>query len=275
MGKNRKNRQPSQVSVAELMKIAGEEFVPKPRLEIAASDSAHQVAAGEWNGQSVIVKPYRSKGGFRKATNEFKVTNHVIAEGLPAFEPLKVIDLRHQRAALYISRYVPDLIGSHTLTYEEDPTTPKGRAVAEAAGDIAFLLGTLHGKKIKHGDFQLKNTAFLAQDVFSGSYMGPSVHDFENGVIYQGSFNGIDFADAAKQDVQTLFHSMGTRQFGGHDSIIAEDVARENVVNQYLLSDGAALLGPLATAKMIDKAMINFHNGRDNKSIYNTPLALH
>lgn len=273
MSKKRKNRAPSELPVHELMRTVGENFVQHERRLIAASDSAHKVVLGELDGQSVAVKPYRSKHGLQyKARNEFNVTNEVWRKGIRTAEPLKVIPLKRQRVALYISRYIPDLIGAHTLSYESDPETFKGAAVSEAVTDVVGLLGSLHDKGITHGDAQLKNFAFSSHDVFSDRHKDPYVYDFENGMIHQEGAASQKFVDASRGDIQKLVHSLGSRQYGGFDDEVAEDLIREHVVEQYLEASSAYRLGTFATARVVDRTMANFQNGRENKKIYNPSI---
>lgn len=272
MGKNHKNIKASEATVGELMSKAGERFITNTRRSIAATDSAHRATFGELDGQDVFVKPFRSKNGIRKATNELQVTQRAAEVGIPTTDALKVIDLRRQRVALFVSKYVSGLSGAHTLSYETDPDTLKGIAVADAAASLMGAVGALHGSKITHGDPQPKNFAFTEAELVEDTFR-PIVFDFENGQVHSRNSPVIgQFADNAKQDVQKLAHGLGTRQFGGFDYNVAAEVMRNEVLESYLESPGAELLGSFVTAQIIDRSMSSFAAGRENKSIYNIPL---
>lgn len=254
-------QKPIEPSVQEIMAEAGEHFIPDEDKLIAAEDSGHKVEIGELNGQTVAVKPFLGSTREQKADNEFLVTHNVEVEGLRTVEPLRRLDVRQKRAALFISRYIPDLLGAHTIGLEEDPFTNRGDAVGSAISDITRTLGDLHSRLITHGDAQPKNFQFSTKDVFDGRPLKPLMIDFEKGKSHSSAFSD-EFIYGATNDVIWLGNNLGLRRFGGVDNDFADEVIRERVVETYLHTHGAELLGKNETSDLVDLTIDAFHQGR-------------
>lgn len=261
-------RTPSQEAVPELMKSAGEAFELNERRTIGASDSAHQAVFGTYQGQEVVVKPFRSKFAWQKAHNEELVTQKAHKLGFDTVEPIKVIDLRRQRAALFISKYIPDVIGAHTLNYERDPESGEGKALTRPVSSIASSLGELHGRGLTHGDSQLKNFGFRAADSFRAEQAEPVMFDFESGMMHGMKGIGREmYVAKACEDVGRLLVSLGDRQYGGRQTNDASELVRETVMQPYMDSPAVEMLGQLALMKVIDHGQAKFMEGREERQL--------
>lgn len=255
----------SEVSfVQTLMHSVGESFTPDTNKLIAASDSGHQAEIGDREGEVVVAKSFKGRHRTSRAHNEFLITHNVQMEGFRTIDPVSVIDVPLHKRTLFISRYIPGLISAHTLSLGEDPLTNKGEGVGSAVGDIVRMLGGLHGRFIVHGDAQPKNFAFSEKDVFDGRRLYPLVYDFERGKDYGGVVSS-DFIAGAIKDVVWQAHRMGIRRFGGEDEELAEEVARECILEVYMKTRGAELLGSFTTSRLIDRVMDGFRKGREGK----------
>jgi len=264
----RKKFKSSQKPVEVLLERKGREFTPAPQKLLGASDSAHAAVIGKLDGKDVVIKPFRSKGGMLKAQVEEKITNEALVRGIRTPSPLEVINLKQQGVALYVSEYIPNLIGAHTLSYEVERRTYEEFALSSAVRAQVRALGNLHGKNITHGDAQLKNIHFSSAEVFNAdSALSPYLLDFENGQLHEGLRSSVkDYESGVIGDLSRFAVSLGARQYGGLDSELAQEVFRDNVVARYLTSPGGQSIGRMATSTLIDSSVDSFKQGRNNKA---------
>jgi len=269
----RRNRKPSQKPIKELLARAGREFEPDYDKLLGASDSAHQAEIGLLDGEVVAVKPFRSKKGLTKAQNELAITSLAHELGIRTPRPKEVLSQKQLQVAFYISRYVPDLIGAHTLSYAEDPATDQGREVSLAVQSQVSALGNLHSHKITHGDPQPKNMHFVSQEALAGISPQPYLLDFENGIDHDRTNTSPDkFQEAILEDLGRFAIAIGARQYGGFDQAEAEESFRENVVEHYLRSRGGDMVDQrLRKSALIDNSLLSFQDGRANKALHQPP----
>lgn len=249
------------------MEHAGLDFELDSRKSLGATDAAHQPIVGRLDkSKDVVVKPFRSKHAEQKAKNEMLRTRQARNKGFEAPKPLDVVELKRLKVALLVSEYMPNIIGAHTLSYEADPDSEEGRALKTPVSSIARVLGQLHGHRMTHGDPQVKNFGFKADEVFENPYVRPVVFDFEGAQTYSENGMGGSMLETNKRsDLQKLMLSLGGRQYGGENIKTAEELMRETVVETYLTTQACESLGSLAVASIIDNAREDFHMGREGK----------
>lgn len=242
------------------------EFKHDARRSIGATDSAHEAVFGEYEGQDVIVKPFRSRQSLQKANNEMLRTRQARNKGVIAPKPIDVIGLKQLKVALYISEYMPGIIGAHTLSYESDPESEAGQALKVPVSSIAKTLGSLHGHRMTHGDPQVKNFGFRSNEVFENPFTKPVVFDFEGASTYSEKGLGNEMFETNKRnDLRKLMLSLGGRQYGGQNLKTAEEIMRETVIETYLATQACESLGSIAVATIVDNAREDFHMGREGK----------
>lgn len=254
-------------SVEELL---GEKFTPKRMASLGAAATSHSTVMGLMDGEEVAAKVFFSKFAHQKAHQEEKLTRHVRKLGYETVDhlnligPIPIEGEKKRHAAILISRYVPNLIAAHTLSYAHQPESREGAALREPVMAIADTLSGLHSDMVTHGDAQLRNFAFRGSP--DGGLLAPipMVYDFESGLAHKAK-PGIGkqmYEDLVKKDVGTLMLSLGDKHFGGERDREAQELAREVVLAPYLDRLDAPQLGAIALGEVVDFAQTEFDRGR-------------
>lgn len=166
-------------------------FQLNPHLQLGDADSAHQVMFGQIDPFGhVAVKPFTKEG---KARRESKLIEEISIRGFDTLEPLMVAT--GGLGAYLITSRQPDLRHLGQMDWAANIASPRlNTDLVPALYTAGDHIGRMHGRKIVHGDYQVKNAAVNNQGK-------PVVVDVERAQINQSE----GLFEAGADNDHTLF----------------------------------------------------------------------
>lgn len=151
-----RHSQHSQEAMFYDVRAAAGNFQVNPYLQLGDADSAHMVMFGQLEPYGdVAVKPFTKEG---KARRESKLIEDISARGFDTLEPLLVAT--GGLGSYLITRHQPDLRHLGQLDWAASIAAPRLKSeLIPTLNTAGGHLGSLHGEKIVHGDYQIKNAA--------------------------------------------------------------------------------------------------------------------